>query len=80
MASEVGYSVFPSIWGISFSVCIKMACWCVCVCVHFYVLLPTCVDTVGVCPSLFLSVFVPIVCKCVCVKINQSGGDDEQFL
>lgn len=48
----------------------KMA-WCVCA-----------VHAVGVCPSLFQSIFVPIVCVrvCVCVEINQSGGDDEQFL
>lgn len=82
MVSEVGYSVFSSIWEIYFS--IHEDRLMVCVCVQFYVLLHTCapVDTVGVCPALFLSIFVPIVCKsvCVCVKINQSGGNDEQFL
>lgn len=79
--SEVGYSVFSPMWEISISTCIKMACCCWC-CVCPFQRPPThlCVSAYFRCVLIFVSEHICAHCVRACVKINQSGGDDEQFL
>lgn len=84
MVSEVAYSVFSPIWEISISSCMEMACccfcWCVCVCPFLYTPTHLCVSAYFRCVFIFVSEHICAHCVRVCVKINQSGGDDEQFL